>query len=209
MQTDLDCLSGVLNVTWQSTGHAPSFRASVMSSKGHVSACETDKHHCLVNGLQCGLTYNVTVVAQDEACNSSHGEAAQVTAGENNPQLSMRQWSLHSYTVSVPFLPPSAPCPLTSFRSTVDCGTGLISVTWTDNVVGVVNTVSAVDPMGRTHNCSGATSGCDLNTLECGTNYSVTITPSRDGCVGRDSTTQMITTGKDHKHILFYCKCGN
>lgn len=81
IQNNLDCLSGVLNVTWQSTGYAPHFRASVVSSNGHVSICKTDKHHCIVHNMQCGLTYSVTVVAHDEACNSSHSPTKQINTG--------------------------------------------------------------------------------------------------------------------------------
>lgn len=60
-----------------------------------------------------------------------------------------------------------------------------------------MHTVSAVDAAGHQHNCSGTTGGCDLGTLSCGTKYNVTITPSRNGCVGTDSPTKMITTGKE------------
>lgn len=91
----------------------------------------------------------------------------------------------------------SAPCPLMTFLPTVNCATGVVSVTWNNSVPGVVHTVSAVDTTGRRHNCSNTNGGCNLSTLECGTEYKVTITPSRNGCVGRDSPTKMITTGKD------------
>ncbi|XP_044055462.1 uncharacterized protein LOC122877670 [Siniperca chuatsi] len=167
IQNNLDCLSGVLNVTWQSTGYVFQFLTSVVSSKGHVSICKMDSHHCVVRNMQCGLTYNVTVVAQDEACNSSHSPTEQVL---------------------------TAPCPLTTFLPTVNCTTGIVSVTWNNSMAGVVQTVSAVDTTGRRHNCSGTSSGCNLSTLECGTGYNVTITPSRNKCVGRDSPTKMITT---------------
>ncbi|XP_047442067.1 uncharacterized protein LOC125008801 [Mugil cephalus] len=167
IQNHLDCLSGVLNVTWESTGYYVKFRASVRSSSGHESVCSTDKHHCVVRNLQCGLTYDVKVVAQDDACNSSHSPIKQVH---------------------------TAPCPLSSFVPTVNCSTGVVSVTWSSSVAGVLYTVSAVDAVGHKHNCSSKMSGCNLSSLECGTEYNVTITPSRNGCVGRDSSTEMITT---------------
>lgn len=91
----------------------------------------------------------------------------------------------------------SAPCPLPTFHPAVNCSTGVVSVTWNNSVAGVMYTVSAVDAMGHQQNCSSINGGCDLSTLACGTEYNVTITPSRDGCVGRDSPTKMIKTGKD------------
>lgn len=81
VQNDLNCLSGVLNVTWQSSGNVSAFRISVESGEGHVSICETNELHCVVHNTQCGLTYNVSVVAQDEACNSYHSPQQQVLTG--------------------------------------------------------------------------------------------------------------------------------
>ncbi|KAK9519631.1 hypothetical protein VZT92_022346 [Zoarces viviparus] len=167
IRNDLDCVSGVLNVTWQSTGDISQFRASVVSSNGHVSICQTNELHCVVRNMQCGLAYNVTVVAQNEACNSSHSPEKQVLA---------------------------APCPLPTFFPTVNCATGVVSVTWNSSVAGVVYAVSAVDATGRRHNCNGTNAGCNLTMLECGTKYNVTVTPSRNGCVGRDSPTELIKT---------------
>lgn len=95
------------------------------------------------------------------------------------------------------FLPfHSAPCAPSSFLSNVNCGTGVVSVTWNNSVAGVMYTVSAADAKGARHNCSSTNSGCNLSTLACGTQYNVTITPSRNECVGKGSQTKMVKTGK-------------
>ncbi|XP_014901851.1 uncharacterized protein fndc7b [Poecilia latipinna] len=167
IQTHLDCPSGLLNVTWESTGYFIRFQASVASGEGHVNICTTGNNYCLVQNMECGTTYDVTVTAQDEACNSSHSPAKQVK---------------------------TAPCPPSSFHPRVDCSSGVVSVTWNSSVSGVVYTVSAVDEEGRAHNCSGTNSGCNIHTLQCGTEYNVSITPSRDACVGQDSATALIST---------------
>uniref|UniRef100_A0A3P9QGS6 Fibronectin type-III domain-containing protein n=1 Tax=Poecilia reticulata TaxID=8081 RepID=A0A3P9QGS6_POERE len=82
IQTHLDCPSGVLNVTWKSTGYFTRFQASVANSKGHVNICTTGKNYCMVQNMECGTTYDVTVMAQDQACNSSHSPVKQVKTGE-------------------------------------------------------------------------------------------------------------------------------
>lgn len=96
------------------------------------------------------------------------------------------------------FLP--APCPLTTFMPTVNCNTSIVAVAWNyTSLSDVLHTVTAVDAAGRQHNCSGvSSSGCDLTTLDCGTKYNLTVTPSRNGCGGRDSPTKTITTGEEH-----------
>ncbi|KAM3619311.1 uncharacterized protein V6R79_006036 [Siganus canaliculatus] len=170
VQNNLDCLSGVLNVTWESTGHFVHFHASVMSSSGHASGCRSDERHCVVGDLQCGSTYSVTVMAQDAACNSSVSAVKQLV---------------------------TAPCPLTTFLPAVDCASGVVSVSWNSSVPGVLFTVVAVDAAGRQHNCSSTDDSCDLSTLVCGAEYNVSVTPSRDGCVGRDSPTKTVKTGKN------------
>lgn len=81
IQNNLDCLNGVLNVTWQSTGYAVQFHTSAVSSSGDTSSCRTNQHRCSIDAMQCGHTYTVKVLAEDEACNSSHSPAQQMTAG--------------------------------------------------------------------------------------------------------------------------------
>ncbi|XP_029988577.1 fibronectin-like [Sphaeramia orbicularis] len=167
IQNYLDCPTGVLNITWESMGYAPHFRASVMSSSGDTTVCKTDQHYCVVPDMQCGQTFDVSVMAQDERCNSSYSPVQQVT---------------------------TAPCPLTDYLTSVDCDTGVVSVSWTGGATAILYDVLAVDADGYQCNCSSTDTGCDLNMLKCGTEYSVTITPSRDGCVGRNSPTKQIQT---------------
>ncbi|PWA21255.1 hypothetical protein CCH79_00009504 [Gambusia affinis] len=167
IETHLDCPSGVLNVTWESTGYFTRFQASVVSSKGHVNICTTERNYCVVRNVACETTYDVTVTAQDKACNSSHSPVKQVK---------------------------TAPCPPSSFHPRVDCSSGVVSVTWNNSISGVVYTVSAVDEEGRAHNCSGTNSGCNIDTLQCGTEYNVSITPSWDACVGQNSDAVLIST---------------
>ncbi|KAF7202765.1 putative LOC107392962-like protein [Nothobranchius furzeri] len=167
IQPNLDCLSGVLNVTWQSTGNFSQFYTSVVSSTGQVSTCTSNNQYCIVRNLQCEMTYSVTVMAQSKACNSSLSPINKVTA---------------------------APCPPSSFLPVVNCDTGDFFVNWNNGIPGVVYTVSAVNASGFKYNCSGTTSGCHLSSLECGTQYNLTITPARNGCVGRNSSTHVVST---------------
>ncbi|XP_075901618.1 uncharacterized protein fndc7b isoform X2 [Nelusetta ayraudi] len=169
IQDNLDCRSGVLNITWQSTGHIAMFHVSVASGSAQFASCRTEERHCVVAGLQCGQTYGIKMLAQDQFCNSSYSPTKHIDA---------------------------APCPLTTFMPTVNCNTGIVAVAWNyTSLSDVLHTVTAVDAAGRQHNCSGvSSSGCDLTTLDCGTKYNLTITPSRNGCIGRDSPTKTITT---------------
>ena len=70
VQTILGCQSTMLNVTWQQRGEASHYQATVQSSDGHVTTCDTNKSSCVVPNILCGLKYDVAVVAQNEKCNS-------------------------------------------------------------------------------------------------------------------------------------------
>ncbi|XP_034036686.1 fibronectin type III domain-containing protein 7 [Thalassophryne amazonica] len=181
----LDCSSGDLNITWESSGYAVYFHTTVQSTSADIKTCKTAEHHCVIPRMQCGLTYNVTVLAHDGVCNSSRSATLQVTTVRLEFDIMLVLTVISSFT-HLPSL--SAPCPPMSFQPTVNCLTGVVSVTWQDRMAGVLYMVSAVNSSGQVHNCSSSTANsCNLSTLECGTEYSVTITPSRDGCVGRTS----------------------
>lgn len=96
IQKSLDCLNGVLNVTWQSTGFAAQFHTSVVSSSGDTSSCKTNQHHCSVDNMQCGHTYSVNVLAEDEACNSSYSPTQQITAGVFSADVSYQTPDIYS-----------------------------------------------------------------------------------------------------------------
>lgn len=72
----------MLNVTWQQNGEATRYRAMVETSAGQVMFPVTDKPFFTVPNILCGLTCNVTVVAQNDKCNSSHSAVQSAISGE-------------------------------------------------------------------------------------------------------------------------------
>ncbi|KAJ8376161.1 hypothetical protein SKAU_G00067410 [Synaphobranchus kaupii] len=166
VETNLVCQSGLLSVAWQQSDGALLYHAVVRSSSGQSIA------HVMVNAtdfstdLPCGDTYNVTVYASDEVCNSSHSPAKLVTA---------------------------APCPPVSITTVVDCATSITSVFW-DSVHGVVYTVKAMEAGGHCSSCNTTDSNCALTNLHCGTVYNVTLSGSLDGCMGGHTSVYTIRT---------------
>lgn len=120
IQHSLDCLNGVLNVTWQSTGYFVQFHTSIVSSTGDISSCKTDKHHCTVDSMQCGWTYNIKVLAEDEACNSSYSPTQQISAGMFISDLLLQTFILYlilqswTYLLQLRALWRTSPPPLTA-----------------------------------------------------------------------------------------------
>lgn len=81
VQAILACQSTVLNVTWQQNGAATNYRAMVVTSAGEVMFPVTDQPFFMVPNILCGQKYNVTVVAQNEKCNSSSSSVQSAVSG--------------------------------------------------------------------------------------------------------------------------------
>lgn len=172
IKTELDCPTGALNVSWDIMDRLPErieFYIEVFGERILCIdiGCEPSARNCVVRDQKCGQSYDVKLKAVGTKCNSSLSAAQPIT---------------------------TAPCPLPSFNTSVDCSTGFVSVKWMNGVAGVLYSAMAVGPDGLEHSCSSSDGGCDLDALDCGTEYSVTITPSRDGCVGTRSAPQIVQT---------------
>ncbi|KAL2090270.1 hypothetical protein ACEWY4_014958 [Coilia grayii] len=169
IQTQLECDTGLLNITWEQHGEASSYRATVTDGDGQVITCVSDEPACVVPSLPCGHAYGVSVVAQNQVCNSPSSPVHQIVA---------------------------APCPPDSIDIDVECTSGVVTVTWMPSVPGVLYTAVAAESCedSQTFMCNSTGAGCSLSTLKCGARYNVTVVPSRDTCVGAYYPVQSIIT---------------
>lgn len=80
----LDCQAGGLNVSWQVSVGAVGYCARVEGT-GEPMMCESGdgtSTTCYIPHLPCGHSYNLTVVALGDTCNSSRSAAQEVMAGK-------------------------------------------------------------------------------------------------------------------------------
>ncbi|KAJ8384528.1 hypothetical protein AAFF_G00204430 [Aldrovandia affinis] len=167
VETYLVCETGDFTISWQPSEGAQRYHASVRSSDGRDLVYDADNTTCFFPTLPCGDTYSITVYAYDDACNSSLSPAVLVT---------------------------TAPCPPLSVLVNVDCGTSITTVFWDSSVHGVLYTVLATDANGDSSTCTTADTNCALTTLRCGTLYNMTVSGSRDGCMGALTSQQTFRT---------------
>ncbi|KAF4097010.1 hypothetical protein G5714_022979 [Onychostoma macrolepis] len=167
VQTILECEATVLNVTWQQTGQAHQYHATVRISDGQVLGCDSNTTFCQVPNILCGLTYSVTVVAYSQTCNSSQSSVQHVT---------------------------SAPCPPDAIFAILDCDLNTVSVSWDSSVDGVLYIAQAFYSNNNNdyYMCNTTETSCDI-TVTCGKDYNVTVVPLRDGCTGENSPVQYVT----------------
>ncbi|KAK3546853.1 hypothetical protein QTP86_003744 [Hemibagrus guttatus] len=163
IQAILACQSTVLNVTWQQSGEATQYRAMVETSAGQVIYPVTDKLFFTVSNILCGMTYNVTVVAQNDKCNSSHSSVRSAI---------------------------SAPCPPQAISTIIICSSNTLSVNWTSSVAGVNYLAQAISVNGY-YTCNSTTTACSIN-VPCGRTYNISVIPSQNGCNGVSSPYKII-----------------
>ncbi|XP_017343677.1 uncharacterized protein LOC108276481 [Ictalurus punctatus] len=163
IQVILACQSTVLNVTWQQSGEATLYRAVVQTSAGQAMFPVTDKPFFTVPNILCGLTYNVSVVAQNDKCNSSR-----------------------SYVQSAI----SAPCPPQAISANISCTSNIISVNWSSSMAGVSYMAQAVSSNGY-YMCNTTNMFCSIS-VPCGRTYNISVIPSQNGCNGVSSPYKII-----------------
>ncbi|KAL0966456.1 hypothetical protein UPYG_G00295510 [Umbra pygmaea] len=155
VETQLNCLSGSLNITWQLKFGAIHYQAMVQGGN-NVMMCDTNSTSCVVSNLSCGNNYNVTVVAQGQTCNCSQCKVKEIS---------------------------TAPCPPTNVSATLECSSNNAVVSWnSQNALGVAYSAQALDAQGSLVSCNTTGSNCALIGLQCGSNYSVTVTASNGNC---------------------------
>ncbi|XP_048845072.1 uncharacterized protein fndc7rs1 isoform X3 [Brienomyrus brachyistius] len=163
--TNLSCNSSTAVVSWDASLGAR--RYTVLAAASRSFQCFTSSTTCQLNGLQCGQTYNITVLADDGNCNSTLRTSATMT---------------------------TAPCPPVIVNSTVNCTTNVASVSWVrgNTVVNVV--VNASSSQGHQTWCRSSSGTCDLVDLRCGQNYTVRASVAGASCDNAASPASYILT---------------
>lgn len=68
---NLNCGSGVVDVSWQPSHGALLYTAVAQGTGGFASTCSSNSTACKFNNLLCGLTYSISVTASDNVCSSA------------------------------------------------------------------------------------------------------------------------------------------
>uniref|UniRef100_A0A3B3TCQ3 Fibronectin type III domain-containing protein 7-like n=1 Tax=Paramormyrops kingsleyae TaxID=1676925 RepID=A0A3B3TCQ3_9TELE len=163
--TNLSCNTSTAMVSWDASLGVR--RYTVLAAASRSFQCFTNSTTCQLNGLQCGQTYNITVLADDGNCNSTLRTSATMT---------------------------TAPCPPVIVNSTLNCTNNVASLSWVmgNGVVDVV--IQASSSQGYQTWCRSRNGTCDLVDLRCGQNYTVQATATGVRCVSLASPASYIVT---------------
>lgn len=91
----------------------------------------------------------------------------------------------------------AGPCPPSQLNVSVNCANNSAVLTWNSSPNAVSYAGKAVSTDGLTVTCeAGAKLGCQMNGLQCGKEYSFTVSASDGSCQTVDSEPVIKTTGE-------------
>nr|XP_009297086.3 uncharacterized protein fndc7rs1 [Danio rerio] len=169
VSTQITCDTNSAIVTWELSDHVTHHTVQAVGTDGHHVNCSSSNSTCMLPALHCGQNYNVTVSALDGICDSS------------NTLLSLQ----------------SAPCAPSNVQTSLLCNMrngGVVSVSWVQASGAVSYMAVAVSSDGHSYSCNSTTTSCNLQELQCGQIYNVSVFSLANGCGGVMSTVSQVQT---------------
>ncbi|XP_078417921.1 fibronectin type III domain-containing protein 7-like [Cetorhinus maximus] len=165
--TSVDCHDNTVFLFWEHSNGAISYVATAEGRNGHTASCSTTDLNCTITDLACGQYYNISVLAMDETCNSTQSSHFEIE---------------------------TAPCDLQNVTAYVDCETRTAIVSWdlSHGALTYIATAEAND--GHMDSCMTTGTNCELVSVQCGHNYTVTVLALNDMCNISGSYSQQMGT---------------
>ncbi|KAE8290995.1 Fibronectin type III domain-containing protein 7 Precursor [Larimichthys crocea] len=152
--TRLDCLSANVMVSWQASDGSDYYTATLQSETGSPETCCSESNSCSIPSLPCGHNFSVSVTASNEQCNTTSRETTSLQ---------------------------SVPCVPTNVLVVVNCANNTAVVSWSASRGAVQYSVRALSNHGN-DSCQTSDLSCSLDSLTCGTSYSVQVAAMDDNC---------------------------
>ncbi|XP_051768215.1 fibronectin isoform X5 [Ctenopharyngodon idella] len=165
----LNCDTNSAVVTWELTDNVTHHVVQAAGSDGHRINCTSSDHSCTLLGMHCGQRYNLTVTAMDGVCDNS------------NTYLTLQ----------------SAPCAPSNIQTSLLCDIhngSVVSVSWVQANGAEAYRAVAVSNDGHSYSCNTTTASCNLQELQCGQIYNVSVYSLASGCGGVKSTMSQVQT---------------
>uniref|UniRef100_A0A9J8D0Q5 Fibronectin type III domain-containing protein 7 n=1 Tax=Cyprinus carpio carpio TaxID=630221 RepID=A0A9J8D0Q5_CYPCA len=170
--TVLQCDTNTANVTWAASAGANGYTAMATDrQQQRLASCQSMGTSCQLTSLPCGIRLNVTVQADGTTCNSSSQPKAVVE---------------------------TAPCIPTNVSATLNCTSNIASITWHSALGATWYLVKAVSSQGYKTSCNNTVTHCDMPNLQCGQEYSITVTGMNGVCMGPASQPVTLVSAPCH-----------
>ncbi|XP_072294150.1 uncharacterized protein fndc7b [Eucyclogobius newberryi] len=181
LTTSVNCSTNSIAVQWQQTAGV-SYYVEALGLEEDEASCTSSSDRCVLEGLLCGFTYNVSVVAYNDLCNVSSDVLQQN----------------------------SVPCVPQNVRAALDCESKDVQLTW-ENTRGALTYRSVAQSVGGfTEVCDSSDTWCTFSQLLCDMNYTFTVAASDGACSSHASAAVEIYTGPcEPQHVMADMFCNN
>ncbi|XP_066528384.1 fibronectin type III domain-containing protein 7-like [Hoplias malabaricus] len=163
----IQCSTNAVTLSWDSSPNAVVYIGRGLGSDGHTVVCNSTTLGCQLTGLHCGQDYTFRVAASDGTCMSPDSDI---------------------------YTQPAAPCTVQAVSTLLHCDFNSLTVSWALNAAALNYSALARDAYGIAHSCTSSHSSCDISGLQCGQNYTVTVTATNRVCTGMESVPQTVQT---------------
>ncbi|KAE8611013.1 hypothetical protein XENTR_v10012303 [Xenopus tropicalis] len=164
---NLDCVTNVATISWNSSLGANNYTTIAKGTDGQTYFCNSTSTSCVIVGLKCGYSYQVTVEATNEKSKSGP-------------------------SIPVPIV--TAPCIPQNVVTKLDCITGVATVSWDSAAGAELYTANVVWGNEDPHSCNTSSVSCDISGLSCGKVYTATVTAANEKCKSKPSSEVQIQT---------------
>ncbi|XP_075689530.1 uncharacterized protein LOC142657896 [Rhinoderma darwinii] len=155
------CYNNSVILSWSQTSSAISYVANVTGPGEEIYSCQTGNTECVINELQCGQTYGVTVSAINKQCSGLASAPVTLTTGPCQPQ---------------------------NVVSNMNCFNSSTLLTWNE-APGALRYVSSLISVGEKYfECNSTDTVCEITGLKCGQSYIVTVTAFSSQCQSEPSS---------------------
>uniref|UniRef100_A0A8C1XZZ6 Fibronectin type-III domain-containing protein n=1 Tax=Cyprinus carpio TaxID=7962 RepID=A0A8C1XZZ6_CYPCA len=162
----LECSTNIATVIWDNNGADQFDVVTALNFTGGATVCNSTNRSCTFAQLDCGESYLLSVVGFNGNCTSEPSESFNLN---------------------------TAPCMPTFVVATTNCDS-ITTVSW-DSARGASSyTVHAVSTSGHNSTCTNTDTTCSFPDLDCGQNYTITVTAEDDNCVSLTSAPITVTT---------------
>ncbi len=79
--SELDCMFNFINIRWNISRGAASYLVVAKGPEGPVTTCNTTTQECRLQTLHCSSSYNVSIIAVNQQCNTSGSSILRINTG--------------------------------------------------------------------------------------------------------------------------------
>ncbi|KAM9349923.1 fibronectin [Symphorus nematophorus] len=154
LSASVNCDMRVISLSWDASNGTKSYTVSAEAGN-KTTELSTNVTTAHFSEFTCGQTYSLTVTPHHQHC-----------AGTSSAPASVQTW----------------PCPPTGVSTMQDCLSGIVMVTWQASNGSDYYTATMQTDTGISSMCMSDTNECSVPGLNCGHNFSVSVTASNQQC---------------------------